>query len=138
MWLQKVYYRSVYLYCQSACLYCRSNLFNRRSAVAPEGVLLDYVFVLPERMSPLLERPIQPSECYGSRRCIVGASPCIAGVHVIIAEAFKWTAEVHGERVMGKSHEEREGGSLVFSFFCFGLGVFVRKDGCGEKSERKD
>ncbi|KAL4185090.1 hypothetical protein AMTRI_Chr10g4220 [Amborella trichopoda] len=122
MWLQKVYCRSVYLYYRSACLYCRSNLFNRRSAVAPEGVLPEHVFVLPEHLSSLSERPIQPSECYGSRRCTVGASPCIVEVHVFIAGAFKWTAEVHGERVMGKSHEEREGGSLVFFFFCLDWG----------------
>ncbi|KAL4183345.1 hypothetical protein AMTRI_Chr11g97720 [Amborella trichopoda] len=137
MWLPKVYCQSAYLYCWSVCLYCRSNLFNRRSTVAPERVLSECVFVLPERVPSLPERPIQPPERYDSRRCIARASPCIVGAHVFIVREFKWTTGAHAERVMGKSYEAREGGSLVFFFFCFRLGGFARKDGCGKKSEKK-
>ncbi|KAL4178732.1 hypothetical protein AMTRI_Chr13g83670 [Amborella trichopoda] len=80
MWLQKVY-------CRSASLYYRSDLFNRRSAVAPEGVLLERVLALLEGVSSLLERPIQPSKRCGSRRCTAGASHCIVGGCVLIAGA---------------------------------------------------
>ncbi|KAL4184485.1 hypothetical protein AMTRI_Chr10g1230 [Amborella trichopoda] len=126
MWLQKVYCWSAYLYCRSACLYCRSDLFNPRSVVAPEGILPERIFVLPERVFSLLEQPIQPPERYGSKTCTVGASPCIAETRVFIIGAFKWTARAHGERVVGKSHEEI-GGSLVVFFFCFELRGFLQE-----------
>ncbi|ERN00584.1 hypothetical protein AMTR_s00091p00043740 [Amborella trichopoda] len=67
MWLQKVYCQSTYLYYWSACLYCRSHLFNHQSDVAPEGLLPEHVFVLPECVSSLSERPIQSLERYGSK-----------------------------------------------------------------------
>ncbi|ERN07289.1 hypothetical protein AMTR_s00019p00212170 [Amborella trichopoda] len=101
MWLQK-------LYCWSACLHCRIDLFNRRSVVAPKSVLPERVLALLERVSSLPERPIQLQEHFGSRRYTVGASPCIFGALVLIAGEFKWIVGVHEERVVGKSHDERE------------------------------
>ncbi|KAL4200207.1 hypothetical protein AMTRI_Chr03g55200 [Amborella trichopoda] len=79
------------VYCQSAGHYCRSDLFNRQSDVAPKGVLSKRVFVLPERVSSLLERPIQLPKRYASRRCTTAVSLCNAGTRIFIAGAFKWT-----------------------------------------------
>ncbi|KAL4181154.1 hypothetical protein AMTRI_Chr12g269840 [Amborella trichopoda] len=136
MW-QKVYCRRAYLYYRSACLYCRSDLFNHRSNVAPEGVLSECVFVLPEHVSSLPEQPIQPSKRFGSRRYTAELSPCNAETRVFIVEVFKWTAGVHGERIMVKTMR-RERGSLIF-FFSFVLNwvVLLKKIVVGKKSKER-
>ncbi|ERN00739.1 hypothetical protein AMTR_s00106p00117270 [Amborella trichopoda] len=48
LWLQKVYCWSESLHCWRVCPHCRSDLFNRRSVVAPEDVPLERVIALLE------------------------------------------------------------------------------------------
>ncbi|ERN00471.1 hypothetical protein AMTR_s04427p00002440 [Amborella trichopoda] len=104
MWLQKVYCGSASLYCRSVVFIIGSTYSTARSAVAPKSVLSERVLVLLECVSSLPEQPIQPSECFGSRRSAVEASPYIARARVLITRAFKWIAGVYGERVVSKSH----------------------------------
>ncbi|ERN03459.1 hypothetical protein AMTR_s00003p00266840 [Amborella trichopoda] len=47
LWLQKVYYQRECLYRWSAFLYHQSDIINRRSALAPEGLFPERVFISP-------------------------------------------------------------------------------------------